>query len=140
MFDQRDTLGHATARIARMLAGELREALTPLGLLPAQFAALAEIAQSEGMSQKELVVRLEVEQPGVARTLNGLEAMGWIARRSRGGRTRGLYLTDRARSVLPRAIALAAAIECRATSSLSRTERAQLLDRLEELAEEIGGA
>lgn len=134
MFDHRETLAHLSARLGRQLAGRLREALTPLGLLPAQFTALAEIARAEGMTQKQLVARLGLEQPGVARTLSGLEALGWIEPRRRNGRGAGLFLTARARAVLPAALAAAAAVDRDATRTLSRTERAQLLDSLEQLA------
>ena len=131
MFDHKETFGHLTAQLARLVANRLREALTPLGLLPAQFTALAEIARAEGLTQKHLVERLDLEQPGVARTLSGLEAMGWIERHAAGGRSQGLYLTERARAALPRALEVAATIDREALASLSRTERAQLLDQLE---------
>ncbi len=135
MFEHKETLGYLCAQLARQIASELREGLTPLGLLPAQFTALAEISTAEGMTQKALVERLGLEQPGVARTLGGLEAMGWIERRTgKRGRSPGLYLTDRARAALPRATEIAAEIDRRALAGLSRTERALLLDQLSELA------
>ena len=137
MFEHKETLGYLTAQLARLGANRLREGLTPLGLLPAQFTALAEIATAEGMTQKELVQRLGLEQPGVARTLGGLEALGWLERRSLAGRSQGLHLTERARSVLPRALEIAASLDRSATASLSRTERAQLLDQLGQLAHAI---
>ena len=67
MFEHKETLGYLTAQLARLGANRLREGLTPLGLLPAQFTALAEIATAEGMTQKELVQRLGLEQPGSRR-------------------------------------------------------------------------
>jgi DNA-binding MarR family transcriptional regulator len=132
-FDQRDTIGFHAAQLARLIANRLRDALTPLGLMPAQVAALIEIARAEGLTQKELVERLDVEQPGVARTLNGLEADGWITRQSLAGRSQGLYLTDRARAVVPEAARLSADINRQALIELSRTEQAHLLDRLGEV-------
>jgi DNA-binding MarR family transcriptional regulator len=135
MFDHKETLGYLTAHLARIAAGRLRHALVPLGLLPAQFTALAEIATAEGMTQKQLVERLELEQPGVARTLAGLERLGWIERRALAGRSQGLWLTERARQALPRALTAAAAVDHDVTSSLTRTERAQLLDQLLQLVE-----
>lgn len=141
MFDHKETLGFVSAQLARQLANRLREGLTPLGLLPAQYTALAEIEKDEGLLQRDLVIRLDLEQPGVARTLSGLEAMGWIERRSAGkGRAQGLYLTERARQALPRAHEVAAAIERETLAALTRTERAQLLDVLEELANATGTA
>jgi DNA-binding MarR family transcriptional regulator len=136
MFDHKETLGFLSAQISRVLSNRLREALIPLGLLPAQFTALAEIARDEGLTQKQLVERLDVEQPGVARTLAGLEAMGWIERKSLKGRAQGLWLTDRSREALPRALEVAAGIDRATLASLSRTEAALLLDQLQELAAE----
>lgn len=135
MFDHKQTLGHLTAQLARIAAGRLRDALAPLDLLPAQFTALAEIAMAEGMTQKQLVERLDLEQPGVARTLAALERSGWIERHALVGRSQGLWLTERARAVLPAALAAAKAIDHGATSSLTTTERAQLLDQLLQLVE-----
>ncbi|HEX4298300.1 MAG TPA: MarR family transcriptional regulator [Devosia sp.] len=132
-FDQRQTIGFQAAQLARLIANRLREALAPLGLMPAQVAALIEIGRAEGLTQKQLVERLDVEQPGVARTLNGLEADGWILRQAKIGRAQGLYLTDRSRAALPEAARLAAEINGQALAELSRTEQAHLLDRLDEL-------
>lgn len=132
-FDQRDTIGFQAAQLARLIANRLRDALAPLGLMPAQVSALIEISRAEGLTQKELVERLDVEQPGVARTLNGLEAEGWITRQAKAGRSQGLYLTDKAMAVVPEAARLTAEINQRALSELSRTERAHLIDVLGEL-------
>lgn len=140
-IDHKDTLTFLSARLARQLANRLRENLAPLGLLPAQYTALAEIEQDEGLTQKLLVERLDLEQPGVARTLTGLEAMGWIERRTLGkGRAQGLHLTDRAREALPRAHEVAALVDRTAARSLSRTERAWLLAQLEEVADASASA
>ena len=133
-FDQRQTLGFQAASIARQMSIRLRDALAPLGLMPAQFAALIEIGRSEGMTQKELVERLDVEQPGVARTLAGLEAEGWIARQAKAGRSLGLFLTGKAKAILPQAAETAERVNRQALAELSRTERDVLLDQLDELA------
>ena len=136
-FDQRDTIGFQSAQLARLISLRLREALAPLGLMPAQAAALIEIGQKPGLTQKELVERLEVEQPGVARTLNGLEADGWIFRESRGGRAQGLYLSDRAAAVVPEAVRVTAEINRTALAELSRTERNHLIDAIEGLISDL---
>lgn len=132
-FDQRDTIGFAAAQLARLVAYRLREALAPLGLQPAQAAALIEIGASEGLTQKQLVERLDVEQPGVARTLNGLEADGWIERQAIKGRAQGLYLTDKARAIVPEAARIAAGVDAGALGELTRTQRAHLIDALDEV-------
>jgi DNA-binding MarR family transcriptional regulator len=103
-FDQRETIGFQAAQLSRLVANRLRDAMAPLGLQPAQAAALIEIGAAEGLTQKQLVECLDVEQPGVARTLNGLEADGWITRQSVGSRSAGIYLTDKARAVVHEAV------------------------------------
>lgn len=136
MFDHKDTLFHVTSLLTRRLANQMRLALAPHGLHPAQFTALAEIGEREGLTQAELVTRLDLEQPGVARTLAGLEAEGWIEKSSLGkGRAQGLYLSDRARAALPAAAGAVAAADRRSLAGLSRTEAAQLLDELAQLVE-----
>lgn len=133
MFDHKETLFHVTSQLTRRLANRVREALAPLGLHPAQFTALAEIGEREGLTQAELAMRLELEQPGVARTLAGLLDEGWIEKSTLKGRAQGLYLSDRARAVLPEATLAVARADRSAMVSLSRTEAAQLIDGLSEL-------
>lgn len=137
MFDQRDTIGFQAAQLGRLISNRLRDALAPLGLQPAQATALVAIAAAEGLTQKELVAALDVEQPGVARTLNGLEAEGWISRAARAGRAQGLFLTEKSRALVPEAARLMAEINAEALSELSKTERAHLLDRLGELIADL---
>src|SRR3569623_2936275 len=132
-FDQRDTIGIHAAQLARLVANRLRDALGPLGVQPAQAAALIEIVRAEGLTQKELVERLDVEQPGVAPTLIALEAEGWITRQTKIGRSQGLYLTDKARAVIPDAARVTAEVNRSALSELSKTESNHLIDRLGEV-------
>jgi DNA-binding MarR family transcriptional regulator len=136
-FDQRTTIGFQAAQLSRLVSLRLRDALGPLGLMPAQASALIEIGNKPGLTQKQLVERLEVEQPGVARTLNGLEAEGWIFRESRGGRAQGLYLSDRAATVVPEAVKVTDDINRKVLGELSRTERSHLLDAIEELVADL---
>ena len=50
LYDQRQTLGFQAAQLARLLSLRMRDALEPLGLMPAQFAALIEIGRAEGLT------------------------------------------------------------------------------------------
>jgi DNA-binding MarR family transcriptional regulator len=132
MLDHKHTLAYVSAHLARLLAIRTRDALTPFGLLPAQFTAIAEIAQDEGLTQKQLVERLDLEQPGVARTLGTMEKDGWIRRRDT-ERGQGLFLTPKASAALAPALAAIERLNDRALGELSRTERANLLDELGEV-------
>lgn len=133
LFDHKETLFHVSGQLARRLANSVREGLAPLGLHPAQFTALAEIAEREGLTQAELATRLDLEQPGMARTLAGLVAEGWIEKSTLKGRAQGLYLSDKARAVLPEAAQAVARADQAALATLTRTEAALLIDTLSEL-------
>jgi DNA-binding MarR family transcriptional regulator len=136
MFDHKQTLFHTVGMLSRNLTNAMRSALAPFDLHPAQFTALAEIARREGLTQSELTLRLDLEQPGVARTLAGLEAGGWIERGSAGkGRAQSLYLSERSRGVLDDAMRAVADADAKALSDLTRTERSQLMDQLAQIAE-----
>lgn len=131
MLDHKETLAYVAAHLARLLAIRQRDVLAPLGLLPAQFTAIAEIARDEGLTQKQLVERLDLEQPGVARTLTTMEKDGWIVRRTT-ERGQGLFLTQRSRDVLAPALAAIDGLNREVMRDLSRTERAHLIDALED--------
>ena len=134
MLDHKQTLAYVAAHLARLHAIRMRDVLAPLGLLPAQFTAIAEIAQDEGLTQKQLVERLDLEQPGVARTLTTMEQDGWVERRST-ERGQGLFLTQRSRDVLEPALAAIEGLNREVTRELSRTEREHLIDALEDAVE-----
>jgi DNA-binding MarR family transcriptional regulator len=139
-FEQRDTIGFQAAQLSRLISNRLRDALAPLGVQPAQAAALIEIAHAEGLTQKDLVMRLDVEQPGVARTLNGLEADGWITRQAKAGRAQGLFLTAKAKAVVDDAARISAEINQQALAELSKTERSHLGLALEEVISALKSA
>ena len=134
-FDHKDTLFHVVNQLSRRLASGWRDALAPFDLHPAQYTALAEIAAREGLTQAELVLRLDLEQPGVARTLGGLAADGWIERSTLGkGRAQGLYLSEKARAVLDDAHRAVARADRAVLVELGRSEASHLLDSLGQLA------
>jgi len=54
-------------------------------------------------------------------------------RQAKAGRAQGLYLTDKARAVVPEAAAVTATVNRGALAEFSRTERDHLIDRLGEI-------
>jgi DNA-binding MarR family transcriptional regulator len=134
MTEQGQSLFLLVGALHRNMVARMREALAPYELHPAQFAALAGIAEREGLTQAELTLKLDLEQPGVARTLSGLEADGWIEKGSAGkGRAQALYLSERARLVMPDATRAASGVDRMAMADLGRSEAAHLLDQIEQL-------
>ncbi len=87
-------------------------ALQPLDLTADQFALLAELAQSDGLIQRELVDRLASDANTVAAIVRRLERRGWIQRTAApsDARVRQVWLTDSGRSLRSRGARRLAAV------------------------------
>jgi DNA-binding MarR family transcriptional regulator len=117
--------GYLANHVARLFARELAEAVRPLGLAPAQFMTLLELWRQDGLTQKDLVARLDVEQATMAATLARMERDGLIERRpdQSDARARRIQLTARARSLEEPALAAARSVNARALAGFSEAER-----------------
>jgi DNA-binding MarR family transcriptional regulator len=124
--------GYLANHVARLFARELAEAVRPLGLAPAQFMVLIELWRDEGLTQKDLVGRLDVEQATMAATLARMERDGLIERRpdQADARARRIQLTVRARALQEPALAAAKSVNARALAGFSEAEREVLLSGL----------
>lgn len=124
--------GYLANHVARLFARELSEAIRPLGLAPAQFMVLLELWREEGLTQKDLVGRLDVEQATMAATLARMERDGLIERRpdQADARARRIQLTARARALQEPALAAARSVNARALAGFSEAEREVLLTGL----------
>ena len=72
-FRKDESAGYLANHMARLFAIALNERIGPLGLAPAQFMTLLELWNEDGLSQKDLVQRLDVEQATMANTLSRME-------------------------------------------------------------------
>ena len=117
--------GFLANHMARLFASALAEGLRPLGMAPAQFMVLLELWREDGVTQRQLVERLDVEQATMASTLNRMERDGLITRRAhaRDRRAQTIHLSDRARQLEEEAKRIARGVNERALSRLSPEER-----------------
>ncbi|MHC0053234.1 MarR family winged helix-turn-helix transcriptional regulator [Actibacterium sp. D379-3] len=115
--------------MARLFAAGLARRVQPLGLAPAQFMTLVELWAEDGLTQRDLVARLDVEQATMANTLARMERDGLITRRAHATdkRVRLICLTDRACALEAQALAAAQDQNTVALSGLDPAEQAQLL-------------
>ncbi|MCE8468244.1 MarR family transcriptional regulator, partial [Rhodovulum sulfidophilum] len=79
-FDKDDSAGYLANHMARLFAAALTRRIAPLGLMPGQFMVLLELWREDGLTQRDLVERLDVEQATIANTLNRMERDGLILR------------------------------------------------------------
>jgi DNA-binding MarR family transcriptional regulator len=124
-FKKEKSAGYLANHMARLFANALHERIRPLGLAPAQFMTLLELWEGDGLTQKDLVQRLDVEQATMANTLNRMERDGLIEREEnpKDRRARVIRLTDKARGLEADAKAAANEVNGIALSGLSEDER-----------------
>jgi len=117
-----------------------RQRLGAAGLDPRTVMVFWNVASAEGRSQRELAEALRLPASRIVNLVDGLEAQGWLVRRTRAGdrRAHALFLTDQGRQLLDRIMAVAAAHEEQFTSGLEPRERAALAKLLSKLASTQG--
>lgn len=129
-FDKMNSAGYLANHMARLFARGLHRRIQPLGLAPAQFMTLVELWAEDGLTQKQLVERLDVEQATMANTLARMERDGLIRRRPNpdDARSQQVWLTDAARRLHGPATAAAMAQNDAALGGLSADERPLFVD------------
>ncbi len=116
------------ARVSRLGFGWLAAVLEPEGISLPDFRIVgALLGEAQGLSQRELSARLELQPPTISAAIDKLEANGVVERvrselDARAYRVRLVAKVPRLASVLARVHEL----EERALSGLSRSERAEL--------------
>lgn len=75
-----ESLGYQVNYLGRLLAHGLRERIENFGVTPGQFAQLLTLYESDGLTQAELCVRVQIEQPTMANTLARMERDGLVTR------------------------------------------------------------
>ncbi|RAP42874.1 MarR family transcriptional regulator [Rhodovulum viride] len=132
-FDKDDSAGYLANHMARLFAAALTRRIAPLGLMPGQFMVLLELWREDGLTQRDLVERLDVEQATMANTLNRMERDGLITREPDAAdrRARRVRLTDRARALEAPATEAATEVNARALARLAPGDRARFSEMLQ---------
>ncbi len=128
-FQKMNSAGYLANHMARLFALGLQRRIGPLGLAPAQFMALLELWEHDGLTQKQLVERLDVEQATIANTLARMERDGLVRRKPHpeDARAQQVWLTDRARQLRDPATEAALAQNTDALAPLTNNERADFV-------------
>lgn len=131
-FDKNRSAGYVVNHAARLFAAALTERIKPLGLSPGQFPILLQLWNEEGLTQKQLVERLDLEQATIANTLTRMERDGLIERKAhpQDGRAQCIHLTKKARALEAPATAAARAVNETALAGLSPADRGAFLEAM----------
>jgi DNA-binding MarR family transcriptional regulator len=129
-FDKDTSAGYLANHMARLFAKGLQERIAPLGIVTGQFPMLLELWEQDGITQRELLAKLDIEQATLANTLIRMERDGLIKRTKHpsDARAQQIWLTEKAKAVRKQAYAAAAAQNAEALSGLSPAEHIQFID------------
>ncbi|MEM1047393.1 MAG: MarR family transcriptional regulator [Pseudomonadota bacterium] len=124
-FDKKNSAGYLANHMARLFALGLQKRLNPTGLATAQFMTLLELWNKDGLTQKQLVANLDVEQATMANTLARMERDGLVRRRPHpaDARSQQVWLTAKARGLREAATDAASAQNRIALNGLSGDEQ-----------------
>lgn len=129
-FEKEKSAGYLANHMARLFAQGLHARIAPLGIVPGQFPALLALWEKDGITQKELVARIDIEQATMANTLTRMERDGLIRRTKHpsDARAQQIWLTARAKRIRDSAYDAANAVNARALAELSAQEREFFID------------
>lgn len=132
-FERESSAGYLVNLMARLFARALEGRLRRHGLALGAFPALVHLWEQDGLTQKDLVERLGIEQPTMAATLARMERDGLVTRSrdETDARVQRIRLTPRAQALREPALAEAHAVNQTALAGLSAPERAQFLAMLQ---------
>lgn len=135
--DLTHTATYLSSLVARGFAKSFQMRAAELGFSPGQYPILVTLWEKDGLTQRELVDCLEIEQATIANTLVRMERDGLVERRKHptDKRAQLLYLTERARAIEPAARAAADAAEDALFAGFRRFERELLLEYMRWLTE-----
>lgn len=131
-FDKTASAGYMVNHLARLFAREIHARIGPLGLTPGTFPAMLELWAEDGLTQRDLVARLDIEQATMANTLARMERDGLIRRTPdpKDRRAQRVWLTEAGRALQDPATAAAREVNATALEGLGADERAAFLRTL----------
>ncbi|QWC56547.1 MarR family transcriptional regulator [Erythrobacter sp. 3-20A1M] len=136
-FEKNLSAGYLVNHLARMFERALAERIRPLGITPGVFPALLELWAGDGLTQKDLVNRLDIEQATIANTLARMERDGLIRRErdQADGRVQRVWLTKRGRSLRDPATQAADGVNRDMLASFSCEEQQRLIELMGQLVD-----
>lgn len=134
-FLKDQSAGYLVNHVGRIFARGLTAQIRPLGLTTGTFPALLELWETDGLTQKQLVERLDIEQATMANTLARMERDGLITRRRSAGdrRAQHVFLTQRARDLRAPAIEAATGVNAAVLANLNDSERRQFIELMRKI-------
>jgi len=100
-FNRMDSATYLASLLAKGFSRSLQQRSEVLGFSPGQFPLLIELWNEDGLTQRQLIDRLDIEQATMANTLSRMERDGLVERRQHptDKRAQQIFLTQKARAM-----------------------------------------
>jgi DNA-binding MarR family transcriptional regulator len=136
-FDRSRSATYLAGQLAKGFARSLQTRSAALGFSPGQFPVLLELWQEDGLTQKQLLDRLEVEQATLANTLSRMERDGLIQRTPHPNDRRAqiITLTQAGRDLEAEAVEAAADADAALFEGFKRFERELMIEYMRTIVE-----
>lgn len=132
-----DSAAYLASQMAKAFARALHQRATKLGFSPGQFPILLELWSEDGLTQKQLLERVDIEQATMANTLSRMERDGLVERRPHPSDKRAqlIFLTEKAAAIEAEAIEAAMAADTDLLRDFRNFERELLLEYIRRILE-----
>ncbi|MHA7969283.1 MarR family winged helix-turn-helix transcriptional regulator [Rhizobium terricola] len=129
-FNRSDSATYLAGQLAKEFARALQTRAAKLGFSAGQFPILLELWNEEGLTQKQLLERVDVEQATMANTLARMERDGLIERRPHPSDRRAqlVFLTIKARNLKDEALSAASEADQALFAGFRRFEKELMLE------------
>jgi len=136
-FNRMDSAAYLASQMAKGFARALQQRAAKLGFSPGQFPILLELWSEDGLTQKQLLDRIDIEQATMANTLSRMERDGLVERRPHPSDKRAqlIYLTNKATAMQAEAIEAAMAADTDLLKNFRQFERELLLEYIRRVLE-----
>jgi MarR family transcriptional regulator for hemolysin len=132
-----DSAAYLASQMAKGFARSLQQRAAKLGFSPGQFPILLELWSEDGLTQKQLLERVDIEQATMANTLSRMERDGLVERRPHPSDKRAqlIFLTSKATAMQAEAIEAAMAADTDLLKNFRQFERELLLEYIRRVLE-----
>ncbi|GES46969.1 MarR family transcriptional regulator [Rhizobium sp. ERR 922] len=132
-----DSAAYLASQMAKGFARSLQQRAAKLGFSPGQFPILLELWSEDGLTQKQLLDRVDIEQATMANTLSRMERDGLVERRPHPSDKRAqlVFLTNKAAAMQAEAIEAAMAADTDLLKDFRQFERELLLEYIRRVLE-----
>lgn len=129
-LNRMDSATYLAGQLARAFSRSLNQRSEALGFSPGQFPVLLELWSEDGLTQKQLLDRVGIEQATMANTLSRMERDGLIERRPhpKDRRAQLVFLSDKAKRMEDEATSAAREADQALFAGFRRFEKELLLE------------